>query len=299
MLDSRMAALDLPGSRVATLVGVGAIILWATFALLATQAGAIPPLELTALSFGIATLLAVGKWLLHRQNPLPFLRQSAAVWGLGVGGLFGYHALYFVALRLAPPVEASLINYLWPLLIVVFSGLLPGQRLYPRQIAGALIGLAGCVVLVTGGASLQFHPAYAPGYACALACAFIWSGYSVLSRRLGQVPTDTVGGFCAVVALLAWGVHGLTEPTVWPVGAQWWPILGLGIGPVGAAFFAWDHGVKRGDIALLGVLSYATPLLSTGLLVAFGRAKPSVALAIACVLIAGGALVAVQRPKPQ
>lgn len=292
-----MAALDLAGSRVATLVGVGAIALWATFATLAAAAGTIPPLELTSLSFGIATLLAVGKWLLCRQNPLPFLRQPLAVWLVGVGGLFGYHALYFVALKLAPPVEASLINYLWPLLIVLLSGFLPGQRLWPRQIVGALIGLVGCVVLVTGGASLHLNPAYAPGYACALACAFIWSGYSVLSRRLGQVPTDTVGGFCVVVALLAWGVHLLTEPTVWPTGARWWPVLGLGIGPVGAAFFAWDHGVKRGDIALLGVLSYATPLLSTALLVAFGRGKPTVALAIACLLIAGGALVAVQRPR--
>lgn len=277
----------------ATLVGMSAIAMWATLALLTTAAGALPPFQLTAMAFATATLLVALKWTLARQNPLTFLRQPAAVWLLGVGGLFGFHSLYFLALRLAPPVEASLLSYLWPLLIVVFSGFLPGERLGGRQVAGALLGLLGCGLLVARSGGLSFDPRYLAGYASALACAATWAGYSVLNRRFGQVPTDTVGGFCSVVAGLALLCHLLFEQTVWPVGTQWLAVLGLGCGPVGAAFFAWDHGVKHGDIRLLGVLSYAAPLLSTLLLVAFGRAPATLSLAAACALIIGGAVVAV------
>ncbi len=287
-------ALPLPAGRpAATLVGLSAIAMWSTLALLTTAAGALPPFQLTAMAFTVATLLVSLKWALARQNPLTFLRQPAVVWLLGVGGLFGFHSFYFLALRLAPPVEASLIAYLWPLLIVVFSGFLPGERLGVRQVAGALLGLLGCGLLVARGGGLSFDPRFMAGYASAVACAVTWAGYSVLSRQFGQVPTDTVGGFCGVVAGLALICHLLFEQTVWPVGAQWLAVLGLGFGPVGAAFFAWDHGVKHGDIRLLGVLSYAAPLLSTLLLVAFGRAPATPVLLAACALIIGGAVVAV------
>jgi drug/metabolite transporter (DMT)-like permease len=285
----------MPTTTSATAIGTVAIALWALLALLVTEAGPVPSFQLTAMTFGLASAMVMAKWAFMRQNPLRFMRQPPAVWAIGVGGLFGYHAAYFVALRLAPPVEASLLNYLWPLLIVLFSAFLPGQSLSVRQVAGALLGLAGCVLVVTKGGGMAFNPAHVPGYLWALAAAFIWAGYSVLSRRFGQVPTDAVGGFCVGVTLLALAAHLLVERTVWPTPSQWAAILALGLGPVGAAFFAWDIGMKRGDIGLLGVLSYATPLLSTALLVLFGRAEPTWTLGIACALIAGGALLAARR----
>jgi drug/metabolite transporter (DMT)-like permease len=215
-----------------------------------------------------------------------------AVWALGIYGLFGYHFAYFMALRLAPPVEANLINYLWPLLIVLLSGLLPGERLGARQVGGALAGFAGAALLVARGGGLRFDGQYALGYAFALACAVIWSSYSVLSRRVGAVPTRAVGGFCAATAALALVCHLLFETTVWPVGWQWAAVVALGLGPVGAAFYVWDYGVKRGNIQTLGVLAYGAPLLSTLLLVVVGLAEPSWTLAVACALIIGGAALA-------
>jgi len=87
--------------------------------------------------------------------------------------------------------------------------------------------------------------------------------------------------------------HGLIEATVWPdTVTQWLAIAALGVGPVGAAFYAWDIGMKRGDIRVLGAASYATPLLSTAFLILAGFAKPSAGIAIAAVLIAGGGLIA-------
>ena len=212
-------------------------------------------------------------------------------WALA--GLFGYHALYFLALRFAPPAEAGLLNYLWPLLIVLFSASLPGERLAPHHILGALLGLAGTVVLFAGNRLASFAPLQLPGLLAAFVAAFVWAAYSVMSRKLKSVPTDAVAGFCLATALLAALVHGLVEDTAWPQSSpQWLAVAALGIGPVGAAFYAWDIGMKRGDIRVLGAASYATPLLSTLFLVLAGFAEPSANIAIAAVLIAGGGLIA-------
>ena len=212
---------------------------------------------------------------------------------LGIVGLFGYHALYFAALKLAPPAEAATISALWPLLIVLFSALLPGERLKPIHVIGAVLGFAGVVVLGSArmGAS-GLSAAYVPGYTLALACAFVWSGYSVLSRLFGSVPTDAVTGFCAATALLSVPCHLLFETSVMPQGSEWLAVLALGLGPVGIAFYVWDIGMKHGDIRLLGVLSYLAPVFSTFLLIATGYAAPDQALLAAVVLIVAGALIA-------
>jgi drug/metabolite transporter (DMT)-like permease len=276
----------------ATAIGTVAILLWACLALLTTGTGAIPPFETMAISFAIAFVLSLGKWLLFREEIRGHLRQPGGVWLIGVGGLFGYHFFYFLAMKTAPPVEANLINYLWPLLIVLFSTLLPGERLRWWHVAGTLLGLCGTMLLVTGGGQVAFRAEYATGYASALACAVTWAGYSVLSRRFGSVPTDTVGGFCGVTALLAALCHLAFEQTVTPSQGEWLALLLMGAGPTGLAFFVWDVGVKRGNIKALGGLSYATPLLSTVLLILAGRARPSVEVGLACLFIVGGAVLA-------
>ena len=278
----------------ATLTGTTAILMWGMLALLTTLTGQVPPFQLVALSFTVATAMIVLKWIVKGERPGALLRQPLGAWALGVGGLFGYHFFYFMALRNAPPVEAGLIAYLWPLLIVLFSALLPGERLRWWHVAGALAGLAGTVVLVTDGAGIGgFKSEHALGYAMAGACALTWSAYSIVNRRFGAVPTDTVGGFCAATAVLAALSHITFETTVWPADTgQWLAVLGLGLLPVGAAFFAWDHGTKHGDIQVLGALAYAAPLISTVLLIAFGRGAATLSVGLGCLLIVGGAVLA-------
>jgi drug/metabolite transporter (DMT)-like permease len=279
-------------SRNATLTGFGAVALWALLALFTAATGPVPPFQLLAMTFLVGGSLGALSWVV-RPRAMHALRQPARVWALGIGGLFGYHALYFAALKLAPPAESGLINYLWPLLIVLFSAALPGERLRAVHVAGALLGLAGVVVLVVGRGALEGRAEYWPGYLCAFSCAFVWAGYSVLSRRFGAVPTDAVAGFCLATALLGLACHLAFERTIWPETAmQWLAILANGLGPVGAAFYLWDIGMKRGDIRLLGVGSYAIPVVSTLILVLAGYAQPSASLGIACLLIAAGALVA-------
>jgi drug/metabolite transporter (DMT)-like permease len=283
-------------SRAATLIGFGAILLWSALALLTASAGKIPPFELAAMTFAIGG--GLGLITAAARGRLATFRQPWRVWLVGVGGLFGYHALYFAALRRAPPAEASLIAYLWPLLIVLFSALLPGERLRARHVLGAGLGFAGAAALFAGRSEggLSAHaldPTIALGYALALGCAFVWSSYSVLSRRLKAAPTEAVAGFCLVTSALAAVSHLAFETTVAPAGlTQWIAIVGLGLGPVGLAFYVWDYGVKNGDLRLLGVAAYAAPVLSTLILVAAGFAPATLSLGLACALIVGGAVVA-------
>lgn len=276
-----------------TIAGFLAIGLWALLAWLTTMTEGLPPFLVTAITFAVGGM--AGLVVVIARGRLPALRQPLAAWALGVVGLFGYHAAYFAALKLAPPAEVSLVNYLWPLLIVLFSGLLPGERLRARHIIGALLGFAGVIVLALSKGGLgggHGDTGVTLGYALGLLAAFLWSSYSVLSRRMADVPTEAVAGFCLATALLAGMVHLAFEPRVWPTGSAWGALVALGLGPVGAAFFLWDAGMKRGDIRLLGLGSYATPVLSTLVLILAGQAQPSLALLLACGFIVAGAVVA-------
>lgn len=276
----------------ATFLGFNAILLWSLLALLTAASGTMPPFQLSAITFAIGTLVGLAA-LIRKGTSLAVFRQPLPVWLLGIGGLFGYHFFYYTALRNAPPIEAGLIAYLWPLLIVVFSALLPGERLRWFHVAGAAMGLIGTIVLVTRGGGFSFDPRYLPGYGASLVCALTWSSYSLLSRRYAAVPTDLVTAFCAATAALSLACHLALEQTVWPeTGGQWLAIVGLGLGPVGAAFYLWDIGMKKGRIQVLGACSYAAPLLSTLILIAAGFGEPTWRVGLACLLITGGALLA-------
>ena len=275
--------------RQATLIGGTAILMWSLLALFTIGSAPVPPLLLNAICFGIGGLIGL-VWT-ARQGFGVLRGVSWKIYAFGTVGLFGYHLLYFTAFRLSPTAETGLIAYLWPLFIVLFSGLLPGERLRAPHVAGALIAFAGAAVIVLGRGGTADGSAL--GMGLAFLCALTWAGYSILSRRLGTVPTESVTVYCLATAVLSVVSHLMLEDTVWPEGAAGWgAVLALGIGPVGAAFFTWDIGMKRGDIQLLGVASYAAPLLSTLALVAAGIAKPTWTIAVAALLIAGGAALA-------
>lgn len=276
----------------ATFVGFTAVLMWAILALLSAASGAVPPFQLAAMTFLLGGLIGASTWP-FRKGAFRSLRQNWRVWSLGIGGLFGYHFVYFSAIRSAPAVEVSLIAYLWPLFLVLFSALLPGERLRMHHVAGVIFGLAGAALVITKGQGLGLTDGFKTGHAIAFACPVIWAGYSVLSRRFGKVPTDVVAGFCLATSVLAAASHVAFEQTVWPQNMpQWLAVIGLGLFPVGAAFYTWDFGVKRGDIMVLGASSYAAPLLSTLVLVITGFAPLHWPVIFACLLITAGAIIA-------
>lgn len=271
--------------------GIFAILLWASIGILSVLTQNIPPFELVFLSFFIASF--IGLFLLKKQKVKfsKLFEQPLKVWIIGVVGLFGYHFFYFLGVKNAPVVEANLLNYLWPLLIVLFSSFLPNEKLRWFHILGAIFGLVGAVFLVTKGASFNFEKEYLWGYIFALIAAFTWASYSVISKTLSHVPTYSVTGFCIVTSILSLFCHLLFEETVIPNSLELFAALMLGLGPVGGAFYLWDYGVKNADIKLLGSISYFTPLLSTLLLVWFGYASFSFAITIACILIVLGSFI--------
>ncbi len=275
----------------ATAIGMTAILMWALLALMTIGSAPVPPLLLNALCFGIGGGIGL-IWIAMGAGFGVLRTVPFKVYAFGTLGLFGYHALYFTAFRIAPFAETGLIAYLWPLFIVLFSGLLPGERLRPLHVIGALLAFAGAGLLVLSRSEMATTLPIL-GLSLAFLCALTWAAYSVLSRRLGAVPTESVVVYCLATAVLSVPAHLLFEGTVWPQGSWGWvSVIGLGLGPVGAAFFTWDIGMKKGDIQLLGVASYAAPLLSTMALIAAGLAEATPALLIATILIAGGAALA-------
>lgn len=280
----------------ATVIGCSAILLWSLLALFTVGSAPVPPFLLNTLCFGIGGLLGL-IWVWRGAGFGVLRGLSWRVYAFGTAGLFGYHFLYFSALRMAPAAEAGLIAYLWPLLIVLLSGLLPGEKLRPLHIVGAVLAFAGAALIVLRGAE-GLQASALPGLALAFVCAVTWAVYSILSRRLGDVPTETVVVFCLATAALSGVAHLALEQTIWPASPWGWlSIAALGVGPVGLAFFTWDIGMKRGDIQLLGVASYAAPLLSTLALVAAGITIPSSTILIAAGLIAGGAALAARASR--
>jgi len=268
--------------KAANLYALGAIVLWATLASLGVALSHLPPFLLT----GVALLVgSVASWPWYRQWRIPLSTLA-----LGVYGLFGYHFLLFIALRHAPAVEANLVNYLWPLFIVVLApSILPDVRRRPLHIAAAAIGFAGATLAILGGRELS--GGFSWGYVAALASALIWATYSLLTRRVAHFPTAAIGLFGLVSGLLALACHVALEPSV-AIGLRDGLLVALiGLGPLGAAFFLWDAALKRGDPSTIGILSYLTPLASTLLLMVISDRRPTVWIAGAAVLIVGAAVV--------
>ncbi|MCE3273551.1 MAG: putative rane protein [Ramlibacter sp.] len=264
------------------LYALGAIALWASLASLGVSLRHVPPFLLTGLALVIGSIPA---WPLVRQWKVP-----ARTLALGIYGLFGFHFLLFIALRMAPAVEANLVNYLWPLFIVVLAPVfLPGLRLKAAHVLAALAGFAGAAIAILGGGDTR--GAWSWGYLPALASAFIWASYSLWTRRVETFPTAAIGLFGLVSGLLSLACHALLEQPVDLSPRDWLLIAVMGIGPLGAAFFLWDKALKGGDARHIGILSYLTPLASTALLVLVTGREPSASIALAAVLIIGAAVL--------
>ena len=265
-----------------TLYALGAIALWATLATLGVALSHVPPFLLTGLALLLGSLPAWPLWRQWRIPPGTLL--------LGVYGLFGFHFLLFVALRMAPAVEANLVNYLWPLFIVVLAPLfLPAVALRPVHVVAALVGFAGAALAIVGGRELQGD--FAWGYLPALGSAFIWASYSLLTKRVAHFPTAAIGLFGAVSGLLSLVCHVALEPAATLSARDWSLIAVMGLGPLGAAFFLWDKALKGGDPRVIGILSYLTPLASTVLLVLVtGRQFTGWVLAAAALIVGAAVL---------
>jgi drug/metabolite transporter (DMT)-like permease len=274
----------------ANLYALGAIALWALLATLGVSLAHLPPFLLTGLALVIGSVPA---WPLARHWRVPFRTLA-----LGVYGLFGFHFLLFMALRLAPPVEANLVNYLWPLLIVVLAPVfLPKMRLRAAHILAALAGFAGAAIAILGAAD-DARSVWSWGYLPALGSAFVWASYSLWTRRVPAFPTAAIGLFGLVSGLLSLACHWALEPAADVSRRDIVLVVAMGLGPLGAAFFLWDKALKLGDARQIAILSYLTPLASTVLLLVVSDRALTPLLALAATLIIGAAVVGTRTSGP-
>jgi len=278
----------------AQLFALGAIALWVSVASLGVLLKHLPPFLLTGLSLLIGGLLALPQVL---RDP-PQWRIPLSTLALGIYGLFGYHFMLFMALRLAPAVEANLINYLWPLLMVVLAPvLLKNMSLRPIHLGAALLGFGGAALAILGAANpVDALPSpgsadRVAGYLAALAAAFMWSSYSLLTQRVAAFPTAAIGLFALVSGLLSLLCHWVLEaPT--SLSLRDGLLLALmGLGPLGGAFYLWDKALKLGDARQIGILSYLTPLSSTAMLILVTERQWSWSIALAALMIMLAALL--------
>nr|WP_315848740.1 DMT family transporter [uncultured Rhodoferax sp.] len=276
----------------ATALALAAIALWGSLAPLGVSLGHVPPFLLTGCGLLIGSLIG----LVLSRGRVQQWKVPAPTLVLGVYGLFGFHFLLFIALRHAPPVQANLVNYLWPLGIVLMAPLfLPGMRLHGLHIAAAFLGFAGAALAIVGGRDLQ--GGFAWGYLPALASAFIWASYSLLTRRVPAFPSAAIGLFGLVSGLLSLLCHALLETPVDLSAHDWALLAAMGLGPLGGAFYLWDAALKRGDARQIGVLSFLTPLLSTLALLWLRGEWPSASVVLAAVMIVGAAVLGSRASK--
>ena len=274
----------------ASLLALAAIALWGSLAPLGVSLAHVPPFLLTGCALLIGSLIGLaltGGRLQQWKVPLPTL-------ALGLYGLFGYHFLFFIALRNAPPVQANLVNYLWPLGIVLMAPLfLPGMRLHALHSAAAFLGFAGAALAILGGRDLQGAGlgGWAWGYIPALGSAFAWASYSLLTRRVPAFPSSAIGLFGLVSGVLSLLCHALLETPVALSAHDWLLLAAMGLGPLGGAFYLWDAALKRGDARQIGLLSFITPLLSTLALLWLRGEWPSLSVLLAAAMIIGAAVL--------
>ena len=272
------------------LAALGAVLLWASLAALGVSLADLPPLFITGVGLLVGSLLS----LFLAKGNLSSLKVPGKTFAIGVYGLFGYHAVLFAALQNAPSVQATLVNYLWPLLIVVLAPLfVTDVKLRLRHVMAAITGFIGAAIAISSAGVNS--SGFAIGYVYALIAAVIWSTYSLLTKRVPHFSTAAVGGFAAVSGLMALGAHLLFEPSVSPTTEQWLLLLALGLGPLGGAFYLWDFALKSGNPQRVGLLSFLTPLLSTTLLVIASGSGISWEIGLAAVLIFGAAAVGTKK----
>lgn len=263
------------------ILGMITIICWGSIATFGNLLIHLPPFYVLGMSFFFGAIPA-----LFKPREL-FPSWKVSIWG--ISGYFGYHFFLFYSFRFAPAIEANLINYLWPVIMVILTPVFfKNERLRSYHIIGAAFSVVGSVIMMMGkNDEMSFDSM--KGYLLALGAALTWPIYTIGKKAMGPISIWAVGGFCLGSSVLCFITHAVIEPRVVLQGHDAWMLFVMGVGPFGVAFYFWDMALRKGDPKTIGALAYLTPVISTVNLVIFGNQNLSSTTLVAMLLIIGGA----------
>ncbi len=265
--------------------------MWTVEPLLISEVNSLPIFELLFIIFFSSFAITAIRLTIKRQW-MNVLKQPLFIWVVGVMGICLSDFAYIFGAQQAPIAHVDLIDYLWPCFVIGFSGMLPNERIHFQHIFGALLGLVGIYILIAHDVGQdKISTQYLFGYVLAIVGALLWGGYSAFSRYHKAVPTEMIGIYCGVGAIICLGLHLQFETFVVPTTTEWVLAVVTGVSGAGIAYQLWDHGVKYGNIYILSVVTYLARLLAMLLLVMFGKEPFSMSLVIACVLSSLGVFI--------
>ena len=272
------------------LYALGAILCWAS--LPAATGSALDGLSTEALllySFGSG---AVFLYLLDvvRQRSWRLSWPDGKTSMLGIWGIFIYHWVYYLALDRAPIAEAAILATTWSFWMVVFSSLQRFKKITFSIAATALICMVGAGLVISAGKTVSFEGRYLLGYGLALGCGLIWSSFSV-GLALIKPKEEPMTAFMVMAALLSLVVYVMTGPHPVPTPGALAAAFYLGCVPLGLSFFLWNRALLRGNIAVIGYLSFLTPPLAVLLVALIRRETLSAQVVVGMVLILVAAIV--------
>lgn len=266
----------------------------------------VPPITLNFLRWALAfvILLPLAAWLLRPGSSLwPNWKRFALLGLLGVGC---YNALQYLALQTSTPLNVTLVASSTPVWMLAIGALCFGQRISRRQVLGALLSIAGVLLVLSRGQwALLMQVRLVPGDVYVLLATLAWAFYSwMLSQP--KDPPDIRHDWSAFLmaqmlfglgwsGLFAAGEWALTDAHIvwgWPLAAA---LLYVAIGPAILAYRCWGVGVQRVGPNVAGFFSNLTPLFAALMSAAFLGELPQLYHGIAFVLIVGGIVVSSRR----
>jgi len=266
----------------------------------------VPPMTLNFLRWALAFVILLP--LAHR-----LLRPGSALWPhwkrfalLGLLGVGCYNALQYLALKTSTPLNVTLVASSVPIWMLAVGALCFGQRVSHRQIAGAVLSIAGVLVVLSRGEwALLAQVHLVPGDLYVLMATLAWAFYSWLLSQPKE-PADIRDDWAAflmaqIVFGLGWsGFFAASEWALTDAHISWgWPLaaalLYVAVGPAVIAYRCWGMGVQRVGPAIAGFFSNLTPLFAALLSAAFLGELPQLYHALAFLLIVGGIVVSSRR----
>jgi drug/metabolite transporter (DMT)-like permease len=270
-----------------TLAGLLALAVWSTFGVMFLFVKTLPVFEVLGVVFFMAYACFTILQLMRKENICSYWHQPFSYYAFWLAGAGLYTVLIYIAFKMAPIFEANILNYLWPILLVLFAALIYKDPLPLNRIIGMMLGFAGAVIILVPPHGEALFLNFSAGHFIAILAAIVWALYSVLTRNRNY-PQGFQAPMFLILSLICFVVHLGFENTVMPDLKEW--VFLFLLGGLRISYALWDYGMKKGNVTLLASMSYFLPLISSVFLISFGERPAHPLIGLGAALIIAGCL---------